>query len=51
MAKKEFTYRGKTLEELKELSLNDFMLLLPARERRSLKNFFPNQSSRTFFYN
>ena len=43
MAKKEFTYRGKTLEELKELSLNDFMLLLPARERRSLKRGFTEQ--------
>ncbi len=43
MAKKEFTYRGKTLEELKELSLNDFMLLLPSRERRSLKRGFTEQ--------
>ncbi len=43
MAKKEFTYRGKTLEELKKMSLNDFMLLLPARERRSLKRGFSEQ--------
>lgn len=43
MAKKEFTYRGKTLEELKKLSLNDFMLLLPARMRRSLKRGFTEQ--------
>ncbi len=43
MAKKEFTYRGKTLEELKKMSLNDFMLLLPARERRSLKRGFSDQ--------
>ena len=43
MAKKEFTYRGKTLEELKEMSLSDFMLLLPARERRSLKRGFTEQ--------
>lgn len=43
MAKKEFTYRGKTLEELKNLSLNEFMLLLPARERRSLKRGFTEQ--------
>ncbi len=43
MAKKEFTYRGKTLEELKELSLNDFMLLLPSRERRSLKRGLTDQ--------
>ena len=37
MAKKEFTYRGKTLEELKALSYNEVMELLPARSRRSLK--------------
>lgn len=36
MARKEFTYRGKTLEELKSLSLNEFIVLLPARQRRSL---------------
>lgn len=43
MAKKEFTYRGKTLEELKNLSINEFMLLLPARMRRSLKRGFGEQ--------
>ena len=37
MAKKEFTYKGKTLEELKTLSLNEFAALVPARARRSLK--------------
>ena len=40
MAKKEFTYRGKTLEELQNLELKDFMNLLPARQRRSLKRGF-----------
>ena len=40
MAKKVFTYRGKTTEELKQLSLNEFIMLLPARERRSLKRGF-----------
>lgn len=43
MAKKEFTYRGKTLDELNKISLNDFMVLLPARERRSLKRGFNEQ--------
>ncbi len=43
MAKKEFTYRGKTIEELKTLSLNEFMELLPARSRRSLKRGFTEQ--------
>ncbi len=37
MAKKEFTYRGKTLEELNSMSINDFAGLVPARQRRSLK--------------
>jgi len=37
MAKKEFTYRGKTLEELNNMSINDFAELVPARQRRSLK--------------
>ena len=37
MAKKEFTYRGKTLEELKKMSLSEFAELAPARARRSLK--------------
>ena len=36
MAKKEFIYRGKKLEELKKLSIKEFAELLPARQRRSL---------------
>lgn len=40
MAKKEFAYRGKSLEELKNLSLNEFMELIPSRARRSLKRGF-----------
>ena len=43
MAKKEFKYRGKTLEELKSLSLNEFAELVPARIRRSLKRGFTEQ--------
>lgn len=43
MAKKEFTYKGKTLDELKAMSLNEIMLLFPARERRSLKRGFTEQ--------
>jgi len=31
-----FKYKGKTLEELKKLSLEEFSKLLPSRERRSL---------------
>lgn len=40
MVKKIFTYRGKTLAELKKLSLSDFAKLLPARQRRSLERGF-----------
>ncbi len=35
MAKK-FTYRGKTIEELKKLSVEEFAKLVPSRERRTL---------------
>lgn len=37
MAKKEFTYRGKTVAELKSMSLNEFIALVPANERRHVK--------------
>jgi small subunit ribosomal protein S19 len=40
MAKKEFAYRGKSLEELKTLSLEEFMEMVPSRARRSLKRGF-----------
>lgn len=36
MAQKEFSYRGKSLEELQSLSVQDFAELIPARPRRSL---------------
>lgn len=36
MALREFTYRGKTLQELQKLNLKEFASLLPARQRRSL---------------
>ena len=37
MAKKEFTFRGKSLDELKEMSLTEFSKLLTARKRRSIE--------------
>lgn len=37
MAKKEFTLKGKTIEELKNMSLNELAQLLTARQRRSIK--------------
>ena len=43
MAKKEFTYRGKTTEELQKMSLNELAQLLTARQRRTLKRGFTEQ--------
>jgi len=38
--RKEFTFRGKTVEELKKLDVREFAKLLRARQRRSvLRNF------------
>ena len=34
---KEFTFRGMTINEIKNLSLNEFSELIPSRARRSLK--------------
>ncbi|MBI4149393.1 30S ribosomal protein S19 [Candidatus Woesearchaeota archaeon] len=36
MARKEFTYRGKTVEELRAMNEKEVYQLLPARARRSL---------------
>ncbi len=35
--KGEFTFRGKSLEELKKLTLDEFALLVPARQRRTIQ--------------
>lgn len=43
MAKKEFRFRGKTFDELKDASINEFANLLPARQRRSLKRGLTDQ--------
>ena len=40
MAKKVFCYRGKSLEELNNMSLKELAELLPARQRRSIKRGF-----------
>ncbi len=34
--KGEFTYRGKTLEELKKMSIEEFAALVPSRQRRTI---------------
>lgn len=36
MAKKEFTFCGKTVDELKKMSMEEFGQLVPSRERRKL---------------
>jgi len=43
MAKKEFTFRGKSLEELQKLTIKEFAALLPARQRRTLSGGFTDQ--------
>jgi small subunit ribosomal protein S19 len=44
LARKIFKYQGYTLEELQEMSLENLMEILPARQRRSLKRgFLPRQ--------
>ncbi len=40
---RKFRYRGKTLEELLNMSLDEFIKLLPARQRRSLTRGFTNE--------
>jgi small subunit ribosomal protein S19 len=37
MAKKEFLFHGKRLEELQGMNIEDFAQLLPSRQRRSIK--------------
>ena len=39
--KKEFTYRGKTLEELKQLNPNEFAKYLKSKERRYFLRNYP----------
>ena len=43
MAKKEFIYKGRAIEELKNMDLKEFSELLPARQRRKIKRGFTEQ--------
>ncbi len=43
---KEFLYRGKTLDELRGLSLNQLSELLPARQRRKIKKGFSDEEKK-----
>lgn len=41
-----FVYRGKSLEELKKMTMKEFIELLPARQRRSLKRGLTKQEKK-----
>ena len=43
MAKKEFTYRGKKVEELQQLSIKELAELFPAKQRRKIARGFTEQ--------
>jgi len=46
MAKKEYSYRGKSLDDLKKMDIKEFAKLLPARQRRSLTRGFSEMQKR-----
>jgi small subunit ribosomal protein S19 len=46
--KREFSLRGKTLDELKAMSLEELGRVLTARARRSIRRGFANESARFF---
>ena len=43
MVKKEFLFKGKTLEELRKMSLSELAQLITSRQRRSIKHGFTEQ--------
>ena len=43
---KEITFKGKTEQEMIKLSLDEFIKLIPARQRRSLKKGFTDNQKR-----
>jgi len=43
MVKKEFTYKGKTEAQLKELSIKQYAEIIPSRARRKIKRGFTDQ--------
>lgn len=46
MVKKEFTYRGKTIEELQKMPVEEFMKITTSRQRRSMKRGFSEEQKR-----
>jgi small subunit ribosomal protein S19 len=43
MAKKEFSFQGRSIEDLKKLSIKEFAQLIPSRQRRSLLGGWTDQ--------
>ena len=43
MAKKEYTYRGKSIDELKQLSVSEYTKMTTSRIRRTIKRGFTEQ--------
>ena len=43
---KVFTMKGKTIEELQKMSLEDFSKLIPSRQRRALLRGFSNEEKK-----
>jgi small subunit ribosomal protein S19 len=43
---RKYRYRGKTLDELLNMSMDEFMKLLPSRQRRTLRRGFKDQHRR-----
>lgn len=46
MAIKDFKFRGKTMEELRSMNMEEFMKLLPARQARTVKRGFKEQQKK-----
>jgi small subunit ribosomal protein S19 len=46
MAKKEFSFKGMTEEELKNLPIEEFIKLIPSRSRRTLKRGFTEEEKK-----
>ncbi len=43
---KEFTWQGKSEEDIKKLDMKQFMTMIPARQRRTLKRGFTEQQQK-----
>ncbi len=44
--RRKFLYRGKDLEELKKMSMKQFLEIIPSRQRRSLKRGMPRRQKK-----